>query len=247
VRTRLLILVLAIASRSAHSQACPKQDPAGPLIPSALQALRGQLIYHDDLRQWYELRLDQPDCGQTSIQLVGHNPEKSVKGTWTSLERFRGCHIESKGPLDIAGTGYYSLDLFQTVDHLRPDAPCRPKPLFPDYSHLKPAPQVRSYRVDMTLNYGPGDHPIRFRAMEGGHELRPWQAYASYDLTGLFVLYGNCGKGFTVDKVYGPPQSHPGHFTESRDPSDRAAFDPEGTAAAGLHNFTLSYTCVRYR
>jgi hypothetical protein len=64
-------------------------------------------------------------------------------------------------------------------------------------------------------------------------------------LTGGFVLYGHCGKGFVVDKVFGTPEAHPSHFTESRDSGDMAAFDPEGAATSGKTHLRLGYTCVR--
>jgi hypothetical protein len=60
-----------------------------------------------------------------------------------------------------------------------------------------------------------------------GRELRPWQAYASYWLTGGFVLYGHCGESFVIDKVFGTPKANPGHFDDPLTPNDMAAFDPE--------------------
>ena len=77
--------------------------------------------------------------------------------------------------------------------------------------------------------------------------LRPWQAYASYLLTGGFVLYGHCGEGFVVDKVFGTPQATPSHFDEPRTSHDMAMFDPESAAASGKKDLHLGYTCVRQR
>ncbi len=64
----------------------------------------------------------------------------------------------------------------------------------------------------MRFDYVPGDHPISFRVSSGGKELQPWQAYASYSLTGLSVLYGHCSEGFAVDKVFGTHEAKPMHF-----------------------------------
>ena len=75
--------------------------------------------------------------------------------------------------------------------------------------------------------------------------MRPWQAYASYMLTGGFVLYGYCGEGFVVDRVFGTPQATPQHFEEPRTPEDAAMFDPESAAASGKKDLHLGYTCVR--
>ena len=97
----------------------------------------------------------------------------------------------------------------------------------------------------MHVNYRPGDHPIIFHVSSAGRELRPWQAYASYLLTGLFVLYGNCGDGFVIDKVFGTPQANPGHFDDPRTPNDMAAFDPETAAQSGKRDLHLGYTCIR--
>jgi len=97
----------------------------------------------------------------------------------------------------------------------------------------------------MDIDYSPGDHPILFHVSSSGKDLQPWEAYASYSLTGSFVLYGECGEGFRVDKVYGTPQANPGHFTEKGEPDDMAAFDPENAAAAGKKKLRLGYTCMR--
>ena len=89
-----------------------------------------------------------------------------------------------------------------------------------------------------------GDHPIQFRISSGGKELKPWQAYASYFFTGGYVLYGYCGAGFVVNKVFGTPQASPSHFEEPRTSGDAAMFDPEGAAASGNKNMHLVYTCL---
>jgi hypothetical protein len=90
-----------------------------------------------------------------------------------------------------------------------------------------------------------GDHPIRFGISNGSKELRPWQAYASYFLTGGLVRYGQRGKGFVVDKVFGTREASPSHFDEARTSSDRAVFDPESAAASGQKDLLLGFTCVR--
>jgi hypothetical protein len=116
---------------------------------------------------------------------------------------------------------------------------------FPDYSKTKPDKSIRKYQVDMHINYASGDDPIIFRVSTAGKGLSPWQAYASYWLTGGFVLYGRCGEGFVVDKVFGTPQANPSHFDEPRNPDDMAAFDPGSAAASGRTDLHLGYTCVR--
>jgi formylglycine-generating enzyme required for sulfatase activity len=39
-------------------------------VQSEVRALEGQLVFHNDIRRWFELKLDEPQCGQASIQLV---------------------------------------------------------------------------------------------------------------------------------------------------------------------------------
>ncbi len=201
--------------------------------------MEGSLIFHDAIRKWFELKLDQPQCGQTSIELV------RIRREWTPLEVLRGCRVRSKGTVAFSATGYYSLDLNQDVEGIEPIGACAQQLRFPDYSKAKPDKSIREYRVDMHVEYGPGDHPIIFRASSAGKDLRPWQAYASYSLTGGFVLYGHCADGFVVDKVFGTPQAKPAHFDEPRTSDDMAAFDPESAAASGTKDLHLGFTCVR--
>ena len=97
----------------------------------------------------------------------------------------------------------------------------------------------------MHIDYRSGDHPIVFHVSSLGKQLKPWQAYASYDLTGSYALYGHCGIGFVVNTVFGTPQASPTHFDEARTADDAAAFDPESAAAAGIRRLYLGYTCRR--
>jgi hypothetical protein len=193
-------------------QQCPKEDAKG-FTPSEVRTLEGKLVYHDGIRKWFELKLDAPQCGQASIELVRMD-------NWRLLEILRGCHVRTVGVIDNSPTGYYSLDLYQDVTKIEPVGACARQKPFPDYLKAKPDASVQSYRVEMTIHYGQEDSPILFRVTHAGRVLQPWQAYASYWFTGGFVLYGQCGKGFVVDRVFGTPEAHPSHFTESRDSSD---------------------------
>jgi hypothetical protein len=147
--------------------------------------------------------------------------------------------------IDFSPTGYYSLGTYQDVRVIEPLGDCERRPPFPDYSKAKPDKAIHAYRVDMHVNYRPGDHPVVFRVTSAGKELRPWQAYARYWLTGGLALYGLCGDGFVVDKVFGTPEAHPGHFDDPRSSGDMASFAPESAAAAGKKELQLGYTCVR--
>jgi hypothetical protein len=161
------------------------------------------------------------------------------------MEVLRGCRVTSRGALNFSTTGYYSLDVYQDVQVIESVGKCERQSSFPDYSKAKPEEAIRAYRVDMRVNYEPGDHPVVFHITSAGKQLRPWQVYAGYFLTGGFVLYGSCAKGFVVDKVFGTPLANPSHFDEPRTSGDMAMFDPESAAAAIKKDLHLGYTCVR--
>lgn len=230
-------VLFAFAALPARSQQCPTEVKDGPSQPSEARTLEGQLIYHDDIRQWFELKLDRSECGQPSIQLVPLDDTRLQKGS-NSLETLRGCRVRTKGTLDIPFTGYYSLDLFQEVKEIEPVGACTKQPPFPDYSKVKPDKSVRRYRVEMIIDYEPGDHPIQFHVTSKGKELHPWQAYANYMLTGEFALWGYCADDFVVGKAFGTPEAKPQVI-------EAAAFDPESAAAAGKTKLHLGYTCER--
>jgi hypothetical protein len=225
-------LALAIATAA---QECPKSSATGATVPSGVRTLAGRLIYHDGIRKWFELKLAQPQCEQTSIELVPGGRE---------LQVLRGCRVRSKGVIGFSPTGYYSLDTYQMVAQIEPVGDCERQLPFPDYSNAKPDKSIRDYRVDMQIAHD-GDHPIVFRVSSAGKELRPWQAYAKYLLTGGFVLYGNCGEGFAVDKVFGTAQANPSHFGEPQTSDDMAMFYPEDAVEFGKKDLHLGYTCVR--
>jgi hypothetical protein len=234
------LVAIVITASTAGGQQCPQSSITGPSTASEVRALEGRLIFHDAIRKWFELKLDKPQCGQTSVELV-----RASLDDWAPLEVLRGCRVRSSGTIDLSGTGYYSLETFQDVEEIESIGPCEMQLPLPDYSAAKPEKTVLKYRVDMHVNYERGDHPIEFHVSSGGSELEPWQAYASYILTGGYVLYGLCGDGFVVDKVFGTPEAKPSHFEEPRTSDDMAAFDPESAAEAGKKDLKLGYTCVR--
>jgi hypothetical protein len=236
----IFAVAIATAAAAAGGQQCPQTSTTGPNTASEVRKLEGALVFHDAIRKWFELKLDAPQCGQASIELV-----RATIEDWRPLEVLRGCRVRSSGTIGVSGTGYYSLEMYQDVEEIESIGSCEKQLPLPDYTVAKPDETVRQYRVDMHVNYGPGDHPIIFRVSSAGKELQPWQAYASYTLTGGFVLYGHCGEGFVVDKVFGTSQAKPSHFEEPRTPDDMAAFDPESAAAFGIRDLHLGYTCVR--
>jgi hypothetical protein len=232
-------LFIAVFANPASAQQCPRSGPKGPSVPSQVRVLEGKLDFHNDLRGWFELQLDASVCGQTVVQLV------PKPGNATTVASLRGCRVRSAGTMDFSPTGYYSADVFQDVQTIAPAGACLKKPPFPGVPDTKPDARVRTYTVYMHVLYTPGDHPLQVHVRSAGKELRPWQAYASYYLTGEFVLYGHCANGFVVNTVFGTPQAHPMHFEEPRSPDDMATFDPESAAQAGKPDLRFGYICVR--
>lgn len=76
-----------------------------PEIPSQVETLSGQLVYHDVLRKWYELKLDRAESGQSSIQLV------YAGQVWKQIQALRGCRIRSRGLIFPSPTGPYTSRL----------------------------------------------------------------------------------------------------------------------------------------
>ena len=224
---------------AAHSQACPRENPNGPNIESGPVTISGTVVYHNEIRQWLELHPTSPVCGNDSIQLLDgtNGPGRS--------DPLRGCKIVAEGTLGIPMTGYYSSDLYLSVTKITPEGDCVRQAPFPDFSRSRPAKWVRNYRVEMRLDYSARGGLIAFTIFSEGHRLTPWQAYASYDLTGSYVLYGHCAEGYVVSRVFGTPQAHAAHFDEPGTPDDMAMFDPESAAAKHITKLTLGYICRR--
>ena len=192
--------------------------------------LQGRLIFHDRIEKWFELKLDQPQCGETSIELY--------KQDSNPLAILRGCRVKSQGTLIFSARG----NIRQLVEQIEAIGRCLHKTPFPDFSNIKPDSAIREYRVEMHLN---GSNAIRFRVSRASKALLPWQAYTSYLLTGGFLLYGSCADGFIVDKVFGTPEAKPAHSEDERGPADQAIFDLETAAELGRKNPDLGFTCVR--
>jgi hypothetical protein len=238
----LFLFLLAVAPLRA--QQCPVETKTGPSYPSESRTLEGQLIYHNGLRQWFELRLDKPECSQSSIQLIA--AAGFAQGYSSDFEILRGCRVTANGTLDEAMTGYYSLDLFQSVSEIKPIEPCAKKPPLRHYENVKPDFSIRNYRVEIRLKVSPGDHPIAFKITSNGKKLKPWQAYASYLFTGNDVLYGECADGYLVDTVFGNLAANPGHSGAPGEESDQATFFPLSEATEKIKTLHLGYTCERH-
>lgn len=105
------LALVACSAVAAVRQQCPQTGTIGLKKGSEARILEGRLVFHDAIRKWFELGLDQRQCGQTSIELV-HGGDR------TPLEDLRGCRVRSRGAVDFSPTGYYSLATYQAVDEI---------------------------------------------------------------------------------------------------------------------------------
>lgn len=210
----------------------------GRQTESVSRTLAGKVAYHDEIRKWFELVLDTPTCGQSAVQLLqGCGAFEVDEGNGRAIEEFRGCHVTVDGPLGIPGTGYYCADIYQNADKIDPDQGCLKQPPLPDYSKTKADSSIRKYRVRMRMDYSARGGKIEVMVRSGDKSLTPWQAYASYWLTGGYVFYGNCAENFAMSHVRGTPEANP------RMVDNQASLDPESAAAKHIRWVTLEFTC----
>ena len=221
----LFAIVLALSATPSLFAQCPSVG-----TETTVRTLQGRLIFHSEIQDWFELKLDQPQCGEPSIELFEQDSKP--------LEILRGCRIRSQDVLIFSARG----NIRQIVEQIEPVGGCMRKAPFPDFSNVKPDNAIREYRVEMHVH---GNDPIHFRVLQAGKALRPWQAYASYLLTGGFLLYGLCADDFVVDEVFGAPQANPSHSPGARVPGDMAAFDLDRAAGLGKKDLDVGFTCVR--
>lgn len=239
MRYVLIAVVLCFGGR-AIAQQCPKADPSGPLLPSLSQTLEGQLVFHNNLRGWFELRTESAVCGSNAVEVF---PDPAKESQWAAMrrriEQHRGCRVRTTGILGIPGTGYYSSDLYQVITAIEPVGPCILKAALPNFSKSRPKPGLNRYTVTLTFDYGT-DTPLVGYVTSDGKRLGPWQAYAKYELTGGFVLYTYCAKGFGITTFSGASAAKPALY------DGYLALDPE-TAVAARHvtHLSITYSCVK--
>lgn len=229
-----VLVVLALFAGLTYAQSCPRDNPNGPSFNSQKLTLTGKLVYHNDLRQWFGLRLGKPICGQTEIQLIGADEVAD-----RLLQVHRGCRVSASGSLALSPTGYYSREISEAFESFESDPACSAKSPFPDYSNVKPDPRIRNYRVRIVLHYATAHKHIDVTAWSGGKLLAPWQAYAHYQLTGGFAFYGQCANGYSLRHLRGTPTAKPFRT------DDEAWLDPETAASKGDQIVQMSFTCRR--
>ena len=242
MRYMVAFIVMSGYWGNAYGQECPAENPKGPSVDSAVRVVKGVAVFHNGLRRWMELRTDRKVCGTRSVQLFaganGGGGFEVDEGNSLELERLRGCRLELAGRLGLPGTGYYSAPVYMNVERKKLGAGCLLKSKVPVYWNAKPKRGVKRYRVEMRIRYS-GEGNVTARVTSGDLELKPWQAYANYWLTGNFAFYGNCAKGYGMTHMRGTRAAHPDQIDE------QAALDPESAAQRGVWNLYLNFTCTR--
>jgi hypothetical protein len=147
-------------AQAPHSPPASRLTPhlIRPIVPTrfpdrlvhTVQSLTGAVIYHDAPRQWIELRLDKAACDRESIQLVVVGDTAAENRRWKKLQSIRGCSATVTGPLEIAGTGYFSAEIYQTAAAVAPAStwPLRQPP------HVRfgtPCPTTRTSNLVLTF------------------------------------------------------------------------------------------------
>jgi hypothetical protein len=213
MRTLIVLATVLFAAIGLNAQTCPAHDDKG--LGEALEpsVLHGHFLLHDELRKWLGIKLDQPVCGQTEVQLIFSKADK-----WREAETLRGCAVTATGKLFDSPTGYYSADMAISDATLKPDASCRPIPITPDPYAVAIPPTVNSYHASITVDYRGKGH-IDVRVWQGDDKpalLTPWQAYVSYTLTGAGdVIWLDCQKGFRIKGITQTPRNPNGIIEDS--------------------------------
>ena len=212
------------------------------MLASSIRTIAGRLVLHEGLRRWWGLEVSPEVCGQHEVQvIVNSGDDAEDRAQSRELDSLRGCNVQITGPLNIPGTGYFSAELYVTRHEVTADPGCARQPLFPDFTGMFTARNLRRYQVLLSFDYLPGDHPARFVITTDKRRLVPWQVYASYDLTGEVVMYAHCGRGFEATSFRGATAAHPWLIDGS------VALDPEAARAHHISHIELTYVCQRSR
>lgn len=204
-RLFVVLLLLLVALDAAAGQSCPAEN--GPNAGDAPEpsTLHGKLVFHNDLRGWLGLKLDNPACGDSEIQLAFNeaNERRAMS--------LRGCKVTAAGKIFETATGYWSARLAITDAHLLADQSCKPHPLLPDYSKATPR-ELKSYYAEITVDYK--HQPVQVAVWADRtkqKKVAPSHAYIHASFSGApDVLWIRCAEGFVASSA---TQNPPGELT----------------------------------
>jgi hypothetical protein len=194
-------IALLGAATAARAQSCPKDNPSSVDIAPEASTLHGTVVYHDELREWLGLRLDQSACGEDEIQL--EFTDKSGNGFRRAVA-LRNCGVTAKGKLYNSPSGYYSTGVAMNDPPLVPDASCQPFPVKRDPATFYVPDELKLVHATITVDYrnrGHVDVKTWYEAKKEQIQLKPWQTYINYFLTGGGdTMWISCRKYFRMDK-----------------------------------------------
>jgi hypothetical protein len=137
MRATIGMLLLSCCALGLAGQQASQSAVKEPDISPRVQTLSGQLVYHDGIRKWFELKLDRAQSGQGSIQLI------SAGQNWKQIEVLRDCRVRSRGLVFLSPTGpyssgEYSLEYTQSAQHIELVETCTLKPPIHMVSRAEP-------------------------------------------------------------------------------------------------------------
>jgi hypothetical protein len=227
------VLALFLLPIAVTGQSCPQGDAGEAVQPSTL---RGTIAYHNDLRGWIGLKLQEPACGQHELQLVFFDGDQ-----FRLVKALSGCKVTATGKIYEGLTGYYSAHFAIQNPEIKPDSLCRSSAVEPDLYAQPIAPGVNAWRATITVDYrGKGQINVNVQTLDKSpRTLTPWQPYVHYMLTGgADVIWFSCRAGFRMSDIVVSPASE----ISSLDEADE-------TKGASLRNMsglnTATFRCSR--
>jgi hypothetical protein len=165
MRVLILIATALLGAATVNGQTCPADGKQG--ISDKPSVLQGTLLLHEEIREWIGLKLDQPACGLTEVQLVFSKPE-----AWREAKSLRGCKVTATGQLFESPTGYYSADVAISNGALKPDASCKPSPIEEDPGTAPISPNVKTYHASIIVDYRGKGH-VDIKVWQGDEKSVP--------------------------------------------------------------------------
>ena len=226
MRVAPILAFLLLAAACLNAQQCPAEGGKTAGVAVKPSVLHGTLVAHDDLRHWLGLKLDEPACGQTEIQIVFSKAEQS-----RAAETLRQCTVTATGALYESPTGYYSTAVAMSDAQLKPDESCRPLPVEPDSTAVLMPSNVMTYSASIRIDFrGRGHIDVAVNTnREKPVDLTPWQAYVSYTLNGSGdVIWFACQKDFQVKDFTQSPSSRDGVLNDEPELTGATLQDAQG-------------------
>lgn len=200
----VLIALLSLCATQARAQSCPSENDDDLNVAKTASTIRGTIVRHHELRNWLGLKLDQPVCGETEIELTFDSSAR-----WRETETLRGCQATATGVIFDGVTGYYSTKYAIQDAQIQPDASCRPFPIAPDPAKFTVPNGLRSYRVSIKIDTRGSGHTAMHARKSFHRKLPgPWLVYVNYWLNGGGdLVWLGCADHFIMSSMTAKPGS----------------------------------------